>query len=215
MPYPRKHLNDYEEIAVDLNPHWLYFWEPALTLLGAIVLTILLESWFDVRFLTYVLVALVVGGALWLGWRYLTWANTHFVVTTDRLIYRSGVLSKKGVEIPLERINNVNFSQRLFERITGSGDLMIESAGKDGQQYFNDIRHPDRVQKLIHAEIEGNENRKYDRINRNVNAAAPPPPPPMPTSPIEALKELEVLHARGVLTDAEFQAQKQKLLDRL
>ena len=58
---------------------------------------------------------------------------TYFVVTSRRVIYRSGVVSKRGVEIPLERINNINFHQRLIDRIIGAGDLDIESAGKDGQ----------------------------------------------------------------------------------
>ena len=51
-----------------------------------------------------------------------------------------------GVEIPLERVNTMHFNQSVFERITGSGDLVIESGGEDGQQRFTDIRRPDQVQ---------------------------------------------------------------------
>src|SRR5262245_28126756 len=60
--------------------------------------------------------------------RVLRWATTHFVLTTDRLIFRSGVVAKFGREIPLERINDVTFSQSLFERLVGVGDLLLESA---------------------------------------------------------------------------------------
>ena len=69
---------------------------------------------------------------VWAGWlvlKYLQWTMTYFVVTSRRVIYRTGVLSKKGVEIPLERINNINFHQRIIDRIIGAGDLDIESAG--------------------------------------------------------------------------------------
>lgn len=44
-------------------------------------------------------------------------------------------------------------------------------------------------------------------------AAAPPPPPAAPAAdPIAQLKELGELRASGVLTDAEFEAQKAKIL---
>src|SRR6186713_3148243 len=34
MPYPKKLLNDYEELAVDLHPHWLYFFEAVFALIA-------------------------------------------------------------------------------------------------------------------------------------------------------------------------------------
>ena len=34
MPYPKKLLNDYEELAVDLHPHWWYFAEAVFALVG-------------------------------------------------------------------------------------------------------------------------------------------------------------------------------------
>jgi hypothetical protein len=48
-------------------------------------------------------------------------------------------------------------------------------------------------------------------------AQQPPPPPPPPVAPdmdatIAALKQLADLNAQGILTDAEFEAQKRKLL---
>src|SRR4051794_3726649 len=43
MPFPRKLLNSYEEVAVDLHPHWMYFAEPVLALVGALVVTIFVK----------------------------------------------------------------------------------------------------------------------------------------------------------------------------
>ena len=80
-------------------------------------------------------------------YRYLTWATINFVITSDRVIYRSGLIAKHGIEIPLERVNNVSFRQGIFERMIGAGDLLIESGGEDGQQRFTDIRDPERVQR--------------------------------------------------------------------
>jgi hypothetical protein len=125
------------------------------------------------------------------------------------------VFAKSGIEIPLERINNVNFHQSVFDRLVGAGDLVIESAGRDGQSKFTDIRKPEVIQNMIHAQMEGNQARMQDRT-RGSSSAVPPPPPP-PAAPAHAdvvsqLEKLEELRQRGVLTQAEFDQQKAKLL---
>ena len=82
------------------------------------------------------------------------------VLTSDRVMYRGGILQKQSIEIPLERINTVFCHQGLFERMLRLGDLEIESASKDGAQVFDDIRRPSDVQKEIYVQMEANENRK-------------------------------------------------------
>ena len=86
--------------------------------------------------------------------RRVSWVTTYFVVTTDRVIFRTGVISRRGIEIPLGRVNNVLFNQSLLERLIGAGDSLIESGGESGQQTFTDVRSPDRVQNSIHAAID-------------------------------------------------------------
>ena len=107
---------------------------------------------------------LIVVTGLWTVHRYLKWATTNFVITSDRVIYRSGIIAKSGIEIPLERVNNVSFSQGIFERVIDAGDLLIESGGEDGKQRFTDIRGPERVQNLIHAQMEVNETRRCNPL---------------------------------------------------
>ena len=166
MPYPSKLLNDYETVAVDLHPHWWYFAQPVAALIGSMLLGVLAKIYTDgdrhaarcgclLRHRTH---------RCKHGWvvvRYLKWTTTSFVITSDRLIFRTGVVSKMGVEIPLERVNTIHFSQKVFERLTGSGDLIIESGGEDGQQRFTDIRRPDQMQKAIHAQKEAHDKRRF------------------------------------------------------
>ncbi|HEY5423954.1 MAG TPA: PH domain-containing protein [Ilumatobacteraceae bacterium] len=207
MPFPKKNLNANETIALDMHPHWWYFAEPALTLLGAIILAglVLGETDGDTqKSLGWVMLIILVGTAIWLVVRYLKWLTTNFVITSNRLIFRQGLIAKSGIEIPLERVNNVNFHQSVFERILGAGDLLIESGGEDGQQRFTDIRHPAQVQNLIHAQMEGH-------FQRRASYAAPPPPPPG-GDVTQQLERLEGMLQRGTLTQEEFNAQKAKLL---
>ena len=145
MPYPKKLLNDYETVALDLHPHWWYFSKPAVLLVASIVFGIVARVYLDgddEEAVSYLAIGLIVFSAFWLAARYAKWANTNFVITSDRIIFRSGVVAKSGIEIPLERVNNVLFSQSLFERLLGAGDLLIESGGEAGQQRFSDIRRP-------------------------------------------------------------------------
>ncbi len=158
--------------------------------------------------------ALIIFVLIWFVARYLVWMTTNFVLTSDRLINRSGVFSRSGIEIPLERINTVFFQQSLFERLLGSGELIVESAGERGQQSFANVRKPLNVQNEIYRQMEGNENRKFDRVGRNLDGA--PANGGGDSSSIPAqIEELAALRQKGILSDAEFQAKKADLLRRM
>ena len=203
MPYPKKLLNDYETVALDLHPHWWYFAWPAVSLIVSIVIGILGLVFTDgdtEKGVTWVALVLIVFSAIWLVVRYLRWATTNFVITSDRIIFRSGVLGNSAIENPLERVNNVLFSQSVFERMLGAGDLLIESGGEAGQQRSTDIRQPDRVQNLIHSQMEVNESRRFQGPASGADVAS-------------QLEKLEGLLERGTITREEFDEQKRKLLD--
>jgi len=208
MPFAPKNLNPGETIAVDMHPHWWYFAEPAFALLGSIVLGIIVltndSDGAINKLLSWLSIALLVGTALWLLGRYLKWATTNFVVTNQRVIYRSGVFAKRGVEIPVGRVNNVNFSQGIFERMVGAGDLLIESGGEDGQSRFTDIRHPDNVQRMIHIQQQAAVDRSSGRPSAEPTASS--------VDVADQLERLEGMLQRGTLTAEEFESQKRKLL---
>ena len=207
MPFSRKLLNDDEEIALDLHPHWEFFFKPALALVVTAAVGILLLAWEWEGLALAVVGAAIVVSFVWFAITYARWSTTNFVVTTDRLIYRHGVLAKHGIEIPLERVNTVFFSQSLLERMLGSGDLVIESAGEMGRQEFSNVRKPSAVQNEIYRQMESNENRKFDRIAHRPGGSEASVP--------EQISQLDNLRQQGVLTEAEFQAKKADLLKRM
>ncbi len=206
MAFPRKLLNDTEEVVLDLNPHWWFMVWQTLALVAAFALGIFALTT-DLGVLQVVAGVLILAALAWWGTRFAAWRTTNFVVTTDRLIYRHGVLAKHGIEIPLDRVNNVIFSQSIFERVLGAGDLVIESAGESGRQSFSDVRKPSAVQNEIYRQIEANENRKFDRIGGGVASGAS-------TSVADELSKLDDLRVRGVISEEEFAAQKARLLER-
>jgi uncharacterized membrane protein YdbT with pleckstrin-like domain len=216
VPFPAKLLNDNEEIILDLRPHWWYMVKATGALVVSIILGIyVLSAAGDkgigqgIRWLEVVLVVFCLG---WFGVRYVKWVSTNFVVTTDRVIHRWGVVAKHGVEIPLERINTVFFHQSVFERVLGQGDLGIESAGERGTETFENVRKPALVQNEIYRQMEANST----RIHGPRAYAAPAATQPGPDASIPAqLDQLDDLRKRGVITDAEFAAKKADLLNRM
>jgi uncharacterized membrane protein YdbT with pleckstrin-like domain len=208
VPFPRKLLNDNEDIVLDLRPHWWYLVKQTVALVLSVALAIFVAAALDsgtgknvalVASLILVLIAVV-----WFSARFAKWFFTNFVVTTERLIYRTGVFAKHGREIPLDRVNDITFNQRVLERVLGAGDLVIESAGERGQQSFSDIRHPMRVQNEIYRQMEALQARDADRMAGRRELSLP-----------EQLEKLDELRQRGVITQAEFDAKKAQLLDRM
>jgi uncharacterized membrane protein YdbT with pleckstrin-like domain len=212
VPYPKKLLNEGEEVALDLRPHWWFFWKHIMGGIGLIVLIVLIFAVLDKSPRKYASIfwgLLAIVYAVWLVTRYLNWNFTHFVVTSDRVIYRTGVLAKRGVEIPMERINNINFHQGIWERVIGAGDLEIESAGKDGQSKFTDVWHPDGVQQEVYRQMEANARKRASW--HGGHAAAPAAAPSIP----DQINQLAQLRDQGHITPAEFEAKKAELLGRM
>ncbi len=203
MAYPSRLLNDNETVSVDLHPHWWFLAGPTFAIVAAMtagVVTLLAtEADSTVRTVAgWATMVAIAASSMWLVSRYGRWLTTHFVITNRRVIFRTGLLTKRGIEIPIDRVNTVYFNQGIFERMVGAGDLLIESGGESGQQRFTDIRQPDRVQRVLHAEMEARElrGRGADGV---VDIA-------------DQLEKLESMLMRGTLTADEFERQKRRLL---
>lgn len=213
MAYPQENLHPNETLVLDLHPHWWFFTPSLLALLGVIAVggwtAFAGPDWLGIP-----MSVVVLGCLVWFGIRYAQWATTDLVLTSDRLIWRTGLVSKHGIEIPLDRINTIFFSQRIFERLIGVGDLKVESASESGAQEFENMKHPARIQNEIYQQMENNENRKFDRVSQGLTQAGvgAPPAAPDPTAQLEKLAELR---DRGVITEEEFQAKKADLLGRM
>ena len=205
MPFPKRLLLDGEVVALDLRPHWWYFAGPVFAGIPVLLLLVgALKLNGDVQTAgLWATAAVALAWAVWLGARLISWQTTHFVITNERLVFRSGILAKHSRDIPLEKVNDLASSQTLFERMLGSGDLLIESAGERGLQKFTDIPHPDAVQQEIYRQMEVNQVRMVGGGQ------------PRQESVTEQIAALADLLDRGAISPAEYEAKKAQLLDRL
>jgi len=219
-PYPPKLINEGETLVLDLKPHWWFFWKHIVA--GAVVL-IVVVLWsstigLDNSFSKYFVAIGILVYAGFVVEKYFAWTYTHFVLTDRRVISRSGIVSKRGTEIPLDRINNIDFSQRIWERVIGAGDLDIESAGKDGQSHFENVRHPDMVQQEIYRQMEVNARRQASWHADASIAARPAPAAAVPVATpdvADQIAKLATLRDQGAITTEEYEAKKAELLDRM
>jgi uncharacterized membrane protein YdbT with pleckstrin-like domain len=209
MAFPTKYLNENEAIVLERKPHLWFLVGPLGLVFGSIVLGVIAGNFINPKgdangYVTWATLVVPVIATIWLVAKWVQWTNTNFVLTTDRLIYRHGVFSKKGMEIPLERVNNISSSQTFSERILGAGDLLIESGGEGGQQRFSNVKRPFEVQNKIYQEIERTKARDMDRMagRRELSVA-------------EQIEKLGDLVQKGLLTQAEFDAKKSQLLDKI
>ncbi|MGZ4569237.1 MAG: PH domain-containing protein, partial [Blastococcus sp.] len=90
----------------------------------------------------------------------LRWRTTHYVITTHRLLFRAGVLARRGRDIGLSRITDVSYRQTLWERLVNSGTLTIESAGEGGATVLERIPDSEGVQQLLNHMIEEDADRR-------------------------------------------------------
>jgi uncharacterized membrane protein YdbT with pleckstrin-like domain len=203
MGYPKRLLSKDEVIVSEFRPHWTGILKEGalLVLIVVLIILVLLQDWSG-----WIVLGLIAAGLLVTAKGLIRWLTTLHVITNERVIYRAGLISKTGKEIPHEVINDVAFNQRALERIFGTGDLLIESAGTHGQSRYQDIPDPEGVQSLIYRERE-------KRLTQQNVAGMQTMASTTSQSVAEQLDTISRLHDEGKLSDAEFEAQKKKLLE--
>ncbi|AHI01317.1 PH domain-containing protein [Kutzneria viridogrisea] len=162
MAYPDDLLGEDERVVIHKHPHWKMLIIPVLVLLitagaGAYLASLVSsQSWHLFAWIAIGVVAAII--IIWVVLSPLVrWRSTHFVITTQRVMVREGVLTRTGIDIPLSRINSVQFRHGLIDRIVGAGTLIVESASDEPLE-FDDIPNVERVHSLLYREINDDPN---------------------------------------------------------
>ena len=209
MAWPEDSLSDGEIVVTSFRQHWKLLIVPIAWFVLALIVIGLIEwvlpdgdAWDWVQWAASLA---VIGAAIWFVVRpVVSWLTTRYVLTNERLITRRGLIAKSGIEIPLERITNVNFSQTAVERVLGAGDLLVESAGTTGQSKFSNIPNPDNFATLLYKV---REERSVSMQGTTVVEAG--------ADPTERLQRLKALRDDGILSEEEYATKRQKLVDEI
>lgn len=170
MGYPEDHLAPEEKLLINARPHWKRLIGSGLLFILGTVAAIWLFTWLDgstlegttATILTWLIViGWLVVAVLWGFVPFIRWFTTHFVITNRRIMFRTGVITREGIDIPMARINSVQFRHGLIDRMFKTGTLVIESASDDPLE-FDDIPDVEAVHKLLYDEL-------YDELHDDGN----------------------------------------------
>jgi uncharacterized membrane protein YdbT with pleckstrin-like domain len=127
MKFIRSTLPDNETIEMEISFHWTH------TLVAWLYLLVL--GW------------LIIGVFLFIS-MYLEKWTTERALTNRRLILKRGFIRRKTEEISFNRVEEVNLSQSILQRILGSGDIKVTGTGA-GEIMLKNIDNPLDVQKRV------------------------------------------------------------------
>ena len=178
MAYPRRLLTEGEEVVVEVHPHWAFLgWTVPVSVLALAALVAQSVGWSSApRFVHDTLYGLLGLALLWTAVRTLKWRTTTVVITNVRLVARRGVLSRSGLDVRLDRMNEISYHQSIVERVLGTGRLMVEVGGETGVVIFDHMRRPAALASVVQEQL-ANWRRG---LVPGANAPAPAPSPPEP-----------------------------------
>ena len=158
MAISQKLLNDGETVVISTRTHPKALLVPVLALVALLAVGVAVQTMVDQHVVTLVAWVLVAAGAVWYVLRpFLVWASASYTFTDRRLITRTGVLTRRGHDIPLSRISDVASELGLVDRMLGCGTLIISDASTHGSVRLPDIPHVEDTQRrlnLLLSELE-------------------------------------------------------------
>lgn len=149
-------LEPNEKIVLRGRLHWYFnfrytVWGVILIVLGLVGLFYVGNYNFDdgaTKLLFYVCIAVTVVGLSFIFYGYFLRTKTEFAITNSRFIQKDGIFNIRLTEIPLFKVETVNFSQTFMERIMGTGSIeLVGSGGTNHKIEF--VQKPFEVRNLI------------------------------------------------------------------
>jgi uncharacterized membrane protein YdbT with pleckstrin-like domain len=206
MSYLNSLLATNERVVRVSHDHWIALL-PTIIADGAIGLAIVGLSVLGVVFsppwtwLGFLLLFIPLVHLLWRIW---IWWSKQYAITNRRVIQISGMVNKRVSDTLLEKINDIVTEQSAMGRLLKFGDVEIIAGSDSGVDVFYRLADPIGFKKdLLDQKASGGE-----------PEAAEEPEKPVQSVP-DLIAELGELREKGLITDAEFEEKRRKLLDRI
>lgn len=207
----RTQLKKEEKLLVIIRQHWLKLVLPVFAwLLFTVVLFIFLHGDNTKIALVIALITALYPANLYLEWKYNLWA-----VTTMRVVDESGFFTRYSKESPLDKINNVEYTQSVWGRMFGYGDVEIQTAAELGDSKYTMIHDPNILKDTItHAQEEYKAAQVKNQAQQLANAIKQSMPAASQSNiPVsDEIEKLFGLMQKGAITQEEYIVQKNKLL---
>lgn len=141
-----RHLNPGESVVFTTRTH------PKAIALPVLIAIVVLAAGIAASVVVhgYGLLAIWIVAVLLLLWLtvgpVLVWLAATYTVTDRRVLTRTGIFTRKGHDIPLNRISDVSYEKGVIDRILGCGTLVISDASTQGRVALPDVPQVERRQ---------------------------------------------------------------------
>lgn len=146
MKFLTTYLQPGEEVRYRARIHIFLFLQPA------VLLTIGFMCYLDeVRITHYLGITLLFLGLVSLVQRVLIKIGSIYAVTNKRVIIKTGVISRRVVELVLVKCEGIYATQTVMGRIFGYGTIIVTTGGATNCYYF--VANPFRFKRVINEQI--------------------------------------------------------------
>jgi uncharacterized membrane protein YdbT with pleckstrin-like domain len=197
-------LKKEEIVILQTKPHWLTLVIPALITLVAIILGFIIGG-----------LGIILGMVFipYFIYKVIERNKNLWAVTNLRVIDEFGVFSNNSKESPLDKINNVSYSQSFWGKIFGYGNVQIQTAAEIGSTIYPFVEKPQELKDSI---TQMQEEYKTWQIKLQANELANAIIAGKQTNKTDVAAEVEKLFElkqKGILTEEEYNNRKSKLLN--
>ena len=140
-------LQNDEKIIFQANLHWSSYIVPAcwaflgsLSMLGMLIGNFSETNPKSTPAATFLMVGIVFFGPLLL--RFLRNKFKVYAVTNKRVLIEEGIIAKKKIDLPFQKVNDIQMSQGIFQRMLGSGNVQVWT-GNSKPLILRDIDTPE------------------------------------------------------------------------
>ena len=143
-----KYLLPHERQVITVHQH------PAILIrpIFEVLIGLAIAGWLTVAFAKSNSVAVLI---IWIIWglvflrlivKVIEWAETYFVVTSQRFLLATGLVTRKVNMMPLAKVTDMSFQRSAMGRLLGYGEFILESAGQNqALDRVNHLPYPEQL----------------------------------------------------------------------
>jgi uncharacterized membrane protein YdbT with pleckstrin-like domain len=129
-----KYLLPHERQVITVRQHPAVLIKPILWVLLGLAVAGFLSNFSEVNdnaIVLWVIWLAWAGLVVWLAVKVFEWSVNYFVVTSQRMLLATGIVTRKVNMMPLGKVTDMSFQRSTMGRILGYGEFILESAGQD------------------------------------------------------------------------------------
>ena len=167
----RTELKKGERLLLEAKKHWFILVRPVILFIISIFATIVAYANAGSEFIIigHIFLVLTIIVALYFLYKIFDRKANIWAVTNLRMIDEYGVISHNAKESPIDKINNVSFSQSILGRLFNYGDVQIQTAAEMGSTIVRFVSSPRLLKDSI---TESQDNYKQAQIAEQAQSLA-------------------------------------------